>query len=174
MIRLLAIFLICLMVAPNLAVQAQTVAPENMMAPEGGENTTPPFRMDSPYEVFDNSLMFTDAELLKIRALLAGVNNELIDETENDAGEGEEKNATPVRRLIQLSGIAYSNPDRWMIWLNGQRLTPGNLLPEIVDLKVYKNYIDLKWFDRGLRKIIKIRMRPNQIYDITSGVMLPG
>jgi hypothetical protein len=136
----------------------------------------PPYRMRSPYQPFDQSLMFTETELLKIRALLAGIDNQSIQQAEEDpeANPVEQTPAPSGPRRIQLSGIAYSSPGRWMIWLNGQRVTPNQSLPEIVELQVYRNYIDLKWFDRYLRKIIKIRMRPNQIYDIANGVMLPG
>ncbi len=144
--------------------------------PAADAQPEPPYRMRSPYQPFDQSLMFTETELLKIRALLAGIDNESIQQAEEDpeANPVEQTPAPSGPRRIQLSGIAYSSPERWMIWLNGQRVTPNQSLPEIVELQVYRNYIDLKWFDRYLRKIIKIRMRPNQIYDIANGVMLPG
>lgn len=124
----------------------------------------PPIRLESPYQPFEQSLFFTEDELLRIRVALAGVSGDVVP----DDG------AKQPPRIIRLSGIAYSNPGDWTVWLNGVRLTPEKSLPEIVSMNVRETYIDLKWFDYGLRKIIKIRLRPNQVYDIATGILLPG
>lgn len=124
----------------------------------------PPIRLDPEYQPFDDTLFLTEDELLKIRVAMAGVSGDVIPED----------NAPQPPRIIRLSGIAFSGPADWTVWINGARLTPNTSLPEIVSMGVHKDYIDLKWFDYGLRKIIKIRLRPNQVYDISTGILLPG
>ena len=137
------------------------------------EVTEPPIRFDSPYDYFDQSLMFTESEILKIQAALTGLENEAIEGVSNEDPTSEEL-SVPENRFIRLGGIAFTTPDRWMIWINGQRVTPNNMLPEIVEIQVHKDYVDLKWFDELLRKIIKIRLRPNWAYEIRTGVLIPG
>lgn len=148
------------------AVMAQT-PPADTTTPE------PPIRFGPQYDYFNESLMFTRSEILKIQAALVGVENEAIQNVESEDPTQEEISA-PENRYIRLGGIAYTSDNRWMIWLNGNRVTPQNLLPEIVEIKVQKDYVDLKWFDSLLRKIIRIRLKPNQAYEIRTGVLIPG
>jgi hypothetical protein len=79
----------------------------------------------------------------------------------------------PIRR-IALSGVVYKAADDWLIWINGQKVTPTVSMKEIVDIKVEREKVHLKWFDIGANYIIDITMRPNETYDITTGVLLPG
>ena len=117
---------------------------------------------------YEGSLFFSEGELLKIRAALAGETDFAI-EIEDDAG------VDPTKpRLIRLSGIAYTNQADWMVWINGARITPYAKLSEIYEIYVQKDYVDLKWYDRASQKIIRIRLRPNQVYDINAGILLPG
>lgn len=92
--------------------------------------------------------------------------------------EGEQKIVKPVipeRRLIVLSGILYRAKNNWTVWINGQKVTPDNYLPEIIEIKVENSsYVSLKWYDIGLQEVISITLRPNQVYDITTGILLPG
>ena len=79
-----------------------------------------------------------------------------------------------IDRKIILSGVFYRGPEDWTIWLNGRKLYPGRLLPEIIDIKVERDQVHLKWFDIGLNDIISVTMRPHQKYDIVTGLLLPG
>ena len=133
------------------------------------EEKEPPIRQGEPYQPFDSSLFFTEVDIVRIKVALSGVTSDVVSE-----GEEGEEGAAPKPRRLKLSGIAWSGPNQWMIWLNGKRMTPRSLPPEVIDVNVHKDYIDLKWYDYGFRKIIKLRLRPNQVYDITTGVMLPG
>jgi len=85
------------------------------------------------------------------------------------------KPVIPEQRLIVLSGVIFRKKGDWVVWINGQKVTPDNYLPEIIDIKVENSsYVHLKWYDIGLQDVISITLRPNQIYDITTGVLLPG
>lgn len=79
----------------------------------------------------------------------------------------------PVRRII-LSGLIYKAADDWLVWINGQKVTPSVSMKEIVGIKVDREVVHLQWFDIGLNGVINITMRPNQTYDIVTGVLLPG
>lgn len=80
----------------------------------------------------------------------------------------------PEKREIRLSGIVYKARGDWTIWLNEQRVTPQAIPEEILDLKVYKTYIEMRWFDVYTNKILPIRLRPHQRFNIDSRIFLPG
>lgn len=77
-------------------------------------------------------------------------------------------------REVVLDGIVYRGDDDWIVWLNNQRLTPDRLPSQIKMIKVYKNHVDLKWFDVQSKKITPIRMRPNQRFNLDTNMFLPG
>ncbi|MCF8495827.1 MAG: hypothetical protein K9G62_04075 [Alphaproteobacteria bacterium] len=81
---------------------------------------------------------------------------------------------TITDREIALGGIAYTSAKEWTIWLNGHRITPKAIPHEIRDIKVYKEYIELKWFDEITNRIFPIRLRPHQRFSLDSKVFLPG
>ena len=169
MIRLLSITL-CMMVwlvSTSFAQDATTpeLSANSSATVEGQNIIDPPIRIKPLYEPVKKSLLFSDDDILRIRVALAGVNADVLTDG---------KQSPPPRRLIQVSGIAYSSANDWMVWINGTRVTPYNGLPEIVDIYVREDYIDLKWFDYIAGKILKIRLSPNQTYDINAGVLLPG
>lgn len=80
----------------------------------------------------------------------------------------------PEERDISLGGIVYVRSDDWTIWLNGKRITPNALPEEVIDLRVYKDYIELKWFDAWSNQIFPIRLRSHQRFNIDSRIFLPG
>lgn len=77
-------------------------------------------------------------------------------------------------RNIYLAGIVYNDAKDWTIYLNKARVTPANMPSEIVDIKVYKDYIELKWFDQVTNQVFPIRLRPNQRFNLDAKVFLPG
>lgn len=91
-----------------------------------------------------------------------------------DDGTGSKGPVIPAKRQIKLSGVLLRKPGDWIVWINGQKMIPSVLLPEIIDIKVERDIVHLKWYDIGLNKILNISLRPHQTYDITSGVLLPG
>ena len=77
-------------------------------------------------------------------------------------------------RYLSLSGIVYTNEDDWTIWFNKKRVTPDAVPPEVLDLKVYKNYIELKWFDDFSNQVFPIRLRAHQRFHMDQRIFLPG
>lgn len=77
-------------------------------------------------------------------------------------------------REIGLNGILYKGKDNWVVWLNGKRLAPDAIPKEIIDIKVYSTYIDLKWFDAYTNLIYPVRIRPHQRFNLDSRIFLPG
>lgn len=75
-------------------------------------------------------------------------------------------------REINLSGIAYVSPVSWTIWLNNIRITPTALLPEIMDLTVYKDRIEIEWLDRQTNQIYPIRLRTHEKFNIDTRMFL--
>ncbi|MBU6475589.1 MAG: hypothetical protein KGL10_00995 [Alphaproteobacteria bacterium] len=81
----------------------------------------------------------------------------------------------PPHRVIRLSGVYYRSPQDWVVWMNGQKVTPKDLLPQIVSIHVSpSSQVRLKWYDVGLNKVLALTLRPDQTYDITTGILLPG
>ncbi len=93
--------------------------------------------------------------------------------TTAELDEGEE-GAIAIVRNVSLGGILYVGEKEWVIWINSQRITPDALASEIIDLSVFKDYIDIKWFDRQTNRIYPIRLRPNQRFNLDAKMFLPG
>ena len=95
--------------------------------------------------------------------------------TVNQEQQTQAKVEIPQQRLIVCSGVIFRKKNDWVVWLNGQKVTPDNYLPEIIEIEVENSsYVHLKWYDIGLQDVISVTLRPNQVYDITTGVLLPG
>lgn len=80
----------------------------------------------------------------------------------------------PEERDITLGGIVYVTTADWTIWLNGKRVTPKAIPREVTDLKVYKEYIEMKWYDDYTNQIFPLRMRAHQRFNIDTRIFLPG
>lgn len=87
---------------------------------------------------------------------------------------GKKGEPIPMVRQITLQGVAYKNPKQWVVWINGQKVEPGFMLKEIVDIQVERDAVHLKWFDIGLNGVLNITLHPHETYDIVSGILLPG
>ncbi len=80
----------------------------------------------------------------------------------------------PEARNITLNGIVYNAYNDWTIWLNGKRITPDALPKEAIDLKVYKEYIEVEWYDDYTNRVLPIRLRANQRFNVDTRIFLPG
>ncbi|TVQ83124.1 MAG: hypothetical protein EA357_07220 [Micavibrio sp.] len=135
---------------------------------EGSESERPEFqRPDYKTTPYPRSLFFTQSEVSAINRALLGFGP-----SSTDAKDDGKRRTDP--RYLNLSGVLYKSPDEWVIWLNGQRLTPDRLLPEIIEINVSPSKIEMKWFDYGISDVIFITLRPHQFYDIETGILLPG
>lgn len=94
---------------------------------------------------------------------------------ETDDGVPEEQTMAPTGpRDISLGGIVYHGKKDWTIWLNSMRVSPEALPDKVMDLKVYKDYIELEWFDSQTNQIYPIRLRPHQRFNLDTRMFLPG
>ena len=117
---------------------------------------------------FADSLFFSPAERVALRSAVVG---KVTGTAALNAGSTIN---IPAKRVIMLSGVYYKSSTDWVVWINGQKMTPKSLLPEVMDVSVRDDKVSLKWFDIGLNDVISITLRPHQTYDIVTGVLLPG
>ena len=80
----------------------------------------------------------------------------------------------PGVRELALGGIVHRSGNDWTIWLNGKRITPEAIPEQVFDLTVYKEYIDIKWFDEYTNRIFPIRLRPNERFNLDGRIFLTG
>lgn len=137
------------------------VSPSTAPAPESKDDIQKPFT---------RSLFYTKQDLVQISKALNGQSVNLDTPVSGGAGE-----VIPQVRTITLTGVLYKGPGDWLIWLNGQKLNPRNLLREIYEIEVFKDSrVRLKWYDIGLDGVIDVTLRPHQKYDIVTGLLLPA
>lgn len=86
----------------------------------------------------------------------------------------QEDEKDPGVREVSLGGIVFADAGDWTIWLNGQRVLPEAIPPEILDLKVHRYFIELKWFDAHTNQVFPIRLRPHQRFNLDTRIFLPG
>ncbi len=77
-------------------------------------------------------------------------------------------------RDIALGGIVYHSGEDWTIWLNNIRVQPDAIPAEVLNLKVYKTYVDLEWFDNSTNQVFPIRLRAHQRFNLDTRMFLPG
>ena len=77
----------------------------------------------------------------------------------------EQKIRSNYIRELELKGIVYNGPDRWIIWLNDKRITPDEKMEQIVDINVKESYAELRWYDGFQEKIFPIRLRSGQRFN---------
>lgn len=77
-------------------------------------------------------------------------------------------------RELALGGIVYNNEDDWAIWLNEQRVTPDAIPKEVLNLKVYKDFIEIRWFDEKTDNVFPIRLRAHQRFNMDARIFLTG
>lgn len=132
--------------------------PANVPAPESTVEKNLPFT---------RSLFFTPQDLIEIDKALRGIKV-----TSGDGNLVDGKLIPQVRR-IKLTGMSYVSQTNWIIWLNGQKVTPFLQPKELKDIRVEPGVVHLWWFDIGANKVLFLSLRPHEIYDIVTGVTLP-
>lgn len=122
------------------------------------------------------SLVFTPSQYALLREARIGFNTRTPTSQELRMGDPNDPNYRPPAAIrdVALGGIAFESPDDWTIWLNGKRVTPDALPSEALDLRVYRDFIELKWFDSRSNQVFPIRLRPSQKFNLDTRVFLPG
>ncbi len=148
-------------VDPNMPVDPNA----SIMAPDAASALD----LNSPFE---GSLFYSNSEVGIIRDALSGHFREDVS-LPTDSVDG-----VPIplaNPLISISGVLYRGPGNWVVWMNGQKVTPGNLLPELVDIDVQSSsYVRFKWYDSTRQKLATVNLRPHQTYDISTDITWPG
>ncbi len=131
-------------------------------------------------EVFEPSdipsLIYAPWQHALLNEARIGFNTRVPTKGELDMGSPDDPNYKPPPsvRVLNLGGIVFNTPDEWTIYLNGKRITPEALPSEAVDLRVYKDFIELRWFDVQTNQIFPIRLRSNQKFNLDARIFLPG
>ncbi len=115
-----------------------------------------------------NSLFFTKWE----HDLVIDARRGLVTRSPDSVDDGVTPEMGP--RDIALSGIVYHNKKEWTIWLNNMRVSPTRIPDEVMDLKVFKDYVELEWFDASTNQIFPIRLRAHQRFNLDTRMFLPG
>jgi hypothetical protein len=144
-------------------------------------STLPSYYEPSPVDLNEiPSLFFTKWEHdLLIEARLGATTRPVVD--------GEDPQDTEIFALpddpaaiagapgeVELGGILYVSPSDWVIWLNGARVTPTAIPTVIMDIKVFKDHVDMEWLDRATNQIYPIRLRAHQKFNLQSRMFLPA
>ncbi len=149
--------------------QPQDMSTNNVPAP-AGEIMEPAVILSVQDDVSVNeipSLFFTPEALALLKDAIKGLNT--------SPGNIDESNPNdPGIRELALGGIVYQANDDWTIWLNGRRIKPNAIPGEIFDLTVYKEYIDIKWYDAYTNRLFPIRLRANERFNLDSRLFLTG
>lgn len=119
------------------------------------------------------SLFFTSGEAALIASVRNGVITRPPTERELDTGETEASPEAGVRELA-LGGIIYKSTSNWTIWINGQKITPKRIPSEILDIRVRKDHVKIRWFDPYTNQIFPIKLKPHQRFNIDTRIFLPG
>ncbi len=88
--------------------------------------------------------------------------------------DGDTLKPNPESRYVSLGGIVYKSKDDWTIWLNGKRVTPEAIPTQVIDLKVFNDYIEVKWLDDYTNSIFPLRLRAHQRFNMDMRIFLPG
>ncbi len=77
-------------------------------------------------------------------------------------------------RDIALGGIVYRSGQDWTIWLNSTRVEPDAIPNEVLNLKVFRDYVELEWFDTTTNQVFPIRLRAHQRFNLDTRMFLPS
>lgn len=136
---------------------------------------------ERPAPPFD-SLLFTGEEVERIEKAQRGepeVEEETLAEVEPEPEPLPEPEAQVVDRpvgpgAVHLTGILYSGPDNWRIWLNGRQVTPTRRPGHVVGLSVDREAVRVRLQVSTARPPVSVRLRPNQSYIVATGEVIEG
>lgn len=75
---------------------------------------------------------------------------------------------------IHLGAVMVYSPDRWTIWLQGERWSPETSHPNLQVVSVEPNEVHLNWRQSGASPPRDIFLRPYQTYLPSSGKIIEG
>ncbi len=143
------------------------ITPESVQKKKEEDDQSPfnPDKIPSLFFTYWQHELITDAK--RARGSVRGVRQQDLDKLNVNKTK-------PDNRDLMLSGILYHGEDDWIIWLNGLRITPNAIPEEVMELRVFKKYIEVKWLDPYTEQIFPIRLRPHQRFNLDTRIFLPG
>ena len=146
---------------------ASEITPESVQKKKEEDDLSPfnPSKIPSLFFTYWQHELIADAK--RARGSVRGVRQQDLDKLNVNKTK-------PEDRDLMLSGILYHGEDDWIIWLNGLRITPNAIPEEVMELRVYKTYIEVKWLDPYTEQIFPIRLRPHQRFNLDARIFLPG
>lgn len=155
--------------------QAAGVAVPPATTPNVAVKAIPPLSVQSLlFNFWEQTALLEAKRSAESSGLTRGVTEGEIASALNMDAMGERKKPPPEERDIALGGIVYTSQKDWTIWLNGQRITPDALPKEVIDLKVYRHHVDMKWLDEYTLVLYPIRLRPHQRFNLDTRIFQPG
>lgn len=118
------------------------------------------------------SLLFTAWQHALLQEAKIGFTTRAPDSSSD--GGASAQGGEPGIRELSLGGIAFYTPTRWTVWMNSVRITPDAIPDQVLDIKVSRSHIDIKWFDRYTNRIYPVRLRPHERFNLDSRIFLPG
>lgn len=117
------------------------------------------------------SVFFTDEEYGLLMEALEGFRSK--DATQQDVNSAKTEEYKPAPRDITLAGLVYVNGFDWTLWLNNYQVKPDAIPDEVLDLKVFSEYVELQWYDSQTNQIFPLRLRPHQRFNLDAKIFLP-
>ncbi len=154
-------------VTPVMAQQSERAIAAELI--ERAESKQPSTRADQI-----PSLMFTADEAALIASVRGGIIARPPTESEVDRSQKDEDSRVRGPRELALGGIIYKSSSDWVVWINGQKITPKRIPPEVLDIRVRKDHIRIRWFDSYTNQIFPIKLKPHQRFNIDTRIFLPG
>jgi hypothetical protein len=154
--------------AANAAAPAPATAAAGASAGDAQKSAT--LASEDISKPFNGSFFLTPLEVAAIQRALAG--HVLKDQTLQG-----ENQSVRTRRMIRVGGVFYKSPANWIVWIDNHKMTheKDTWLPEIVNMSVKNSSkVSLEWYDVGLNQVLSLTLRPDQTYDIPTGILLPG
>ncbi|MBF0560465.1 MAG: hypothetical protein HQL37_00340 [Alphaproteobacteria bacterium] len=75
---------------------------------------------------------------------------------------------------MRMAGLSVYPDGDWSFWLNGKIVTPQTVPPWITVKRVTRRYVDLYWKGPNAGKTAFVRLRPNQTYLGSTGIVVEG
>ena len=120
------------------------------------------------------SLLFAPEEVRDIQQARRAAAEAADAESPQPDAEGPAVARMPGPRAVHLSGILYSGPQTWRIWLNGELVTPGQRPDYVEQLQVERDGVRIRLEASAERPAALVRLRPNQSYIVATGEVIEG
>lgn len=144
--------------------------------PENENLQTEFIESEFPIQEFDpsmlSSVLLTYWEYSEIEEAKKLIGKIKTPDTETDFSN--DRKPAPEERYVHLQGILYSSKNDWIVWVNGKQIKPDALPVEALSMDVFKDYIEIRWYDDYTNQIFPLRLRPLQRFHMDTRMFLPG